>query len=229
MKILHISDTHGYHNLLDIPEGIDMIIHSGDASNYKNIYKNEVEFQDFLYWYSRVPIKYKIFVAGNHDVTVERNIFDVKQQMKDQGIIYLENSEVTIEGIKIWGSPHTPTFGDWSFMKARGKLDKVWKHIPMDADIVVVHGPPKGIMDSSFDFKNYIERCGCNALKKRILQVEPKLFLSGHIHNNEDIINAGTLKLSNYRTIFSNGSVVTDGKFGSLSSNGNILTINKKI
>jgi Icc-related predicted phosphoesterase len=67
--------------------------------------------------------------------------------------------------------------------------------------------------------------CGCSALKKRVLKIEPKLFLSGHIHNCEDIINAGTLKLSSYKTIFSNGSVVTDGKFGKLSSNGNILEI----
>jgi Icc-related predicted phosphoesterase len=190
------------------------------------MYKNEVEFQDFLYWYSRLDIKYKIYVAGNHDITVEKNLFNVKQQMEDQGIIYLENSDVTIEGVKIWGSPHTPTFGNWSFMKARSKLDKVWKNIPDDVDVAVVHGPPKGIMDLSFSREGNVEMCGCNALKKRILQIEPILFLSGHIHNNKDIINAGTSKLSNYKTIFSNGSVVTDGKFGKLSSNGNVLEIN---
>jgi hypothetical protein len=33
------------------------------------------------------------------------------------------------------------------------------------------------------------------------------------------------LKLSDYTTQFSNGSVVTDGKFGKLSSNGNIITL----
>lgn len=203
-----------------------MVIHSGDASNYRDVYKNEVEFQDFLYWFSRVPIKYKVYVAGNHDITVEKNLFDVKKQMKDQGITYLENDYEIIEGIKIWGSPHTPTFGTWSFMKARNKLDKVWKNIPDDSDIVVVHGPPKGIMDSSFDFNNHIQRCGCNSLRTKILKVEPTLFLSGHIHNNKDIINAGTLKLSNYKTIFSNGSVVKDGDFDKgLSSNGNILEI----
>ena len=225
MKIWHISDTHGFHHLLSIPSDIDMVIHSGDGSNFRDIYKNEVEFQDFIYWYSRVPIKYKIFIAGNHDSALEKNLFNVKKQMEDSDIIYLENSEVTIEGIKIWGSPHVPSFGDWSFMKARAKLDKVWKRIPDDVDIIVTHGPPKGILDSSFDHNNNIERCGCNALKKRILDIQPKLVLFGHIHNCKDIINAGTLKLSAYDTIFSNGSVVTDGKFGSLSSSGNIFEI----
>ena len=225
MKIWHIGDTHGYHYLLNIPEDIDMVIHSGDASNYRDIYKNELEFKEFLHWFKQLPIKYKIFVAGNHDTTVEKNLFDIKRQMDLMDIIYLENSDITIEGIKIWGSPHTPQFGQWAFMKARQKLDKVWQNIPEDTDIVVVHGPPKGIMDLSYNRDNKIEMCGCNALKKRILKVQPKLFLSGHIHNNKDIINAGILKLSEYETIFSNGSVVTDGEFGVLSSNGNILNI----
>jgi len=224
LKVWHISDTHGFHNLLDIPE-VDMVIHSGDASNYRDIYRNQPEFDEFLHWYKQIPIKYKIFVGGNHDTALEKNLFDVKQKMKEMGIIYLENSDVTIEGIKIWGSPHTPQFGNWAFMKARQKLDKVWKTIPDDTDVIVVHGPPRGIMDSSFNFNSYIERCGCNALKKRVLRIEPKLFLSGHIHNNKGIINAGVLKLSEYGTIFSNGSVVTDGEFGLLSSNGNIFEI----
>lgn len=227
LVIWHISDTHGFHHLLDIPDNIDAVIHSGDASNNRDMYKNQPEFDEFIHWFKQLPIRYKIYVAGNHDTALEKNLFDVKNQMKEAGIIYLENSDVTIEGIKIWGSPHTPQFGEWAFMKSRQKIDKVWKHIPEDSDIVVVHGPPKGILDLSFDYRNNIERCGCNALKNRILKIEPYLFLSGHIHNNKDIINAGTVKLSNYRTIFSNGSVVTDGKFGTLSSNGNILTIHK--
>jgi len=226
MNIWHISDTHSYHNLLNIPNNIDIVIHSGDATNYKDVYKNEPEFQNFLCWYSKLPIKYKIFVAGNHDSTVEKNLFNIKKQMKDQNIIYLENSDVTIEGIKIWGSPNTPTFGNWSFMRARHNLNKVWENIPLDTNIVVCHGPPKGILDLSEDRLGYLEYCGCNAFRKQIInRVKPKLCLFGHIHNYKNIINAGTLKLSIGETIYSNGSVVTDGKFGILSSNGNILKI----
>ena len=81
MKILHISDTHGFHNLLTIPKDIDMVIHSGDSTNYKDLYKNEVELQDFIYWYSRVKVKYKILIAGNHDITLEKNLFNIKQML----------------------------------------------------------------------------------------------------------------------------------------------------
>ena len=213
MKIWHISDTHTYHGLLKVPEGIDIVIHSGDATNPKDPYLSEHEMRNFIYWYSLLPIKNKVFVAGNHDVCVERN-FIKKDDFERAGIIYLENDEVKIEGLKIWGSPFTPSFGQgWAFNKRRDKLHDVWKYIPDDTDIVVVHGPPKGILDLSYNANNVLEFCGDLSLKKRILNIELKLCLFGHIHNCEDIINAGTMKLSTNDTIYSNGSVVTDGKF----------------
>jgi hypothetical protein len=39
------------------------------------------------------------------------------------------------------------------------------------------------------------------------------------------LVNAGTRTIPGLDTIFSNGSVVTDGKFGRLSSQGNIFEI----
>ena len=70
-----------------------------------------------------------------------------------------------------------------------------------------------------------IERCGDKSLLNRVLEVNPKLCLFGHIHNCGDIINQGTMKLSTLDTIFSNGSVMKDGRFGKLTSNGNIIEI----
>ena len=225
MKIWHIGDSHSYHSLLKIPDNIDIVIHSGDFSNYYDVYKNEPETRDFLNWYSALPIKHKVLIAGNHDAVAFHEGKKFKELCKEYCIDYLENESIEIEGIKIWGSPHTPQFGNWYFMKNRSKLDRVWQSIPDDTDIVVVHTPPKGILDLSYDRAHNVEMCGCSALKKRLLKIQPKLCLFGHIHNNDDIINAGTTKLAGYDTIFSNGSVVTDGKFGILSSNGNILEI----
>ena len=111
-------------------------------------------------------------------------------------------------------------------MKDRAKLDAHWSHVPEDIDVFIVHGPPKGILDLSYSREGKLEYCGCKSLRNHILnRIKPKLVCFGHIHNFEDIINAGTTKLSAYDTIFSNGSVVTDRKFGILSSNGNILEI----
>lgn len=201
-----------------------MVIFSGDCSNPRDPYTNEPEVWRFLDWFKDLPMKYKIFVAGNHDSSIERGLVN-KDDFNDNGIIYLENGYTIIEDIKIYGSPITPQFGQWSFMKARHKLDEFWKNsIPDDADIVIVHGPPKGILDLSYSVEGRLEFCGCKALRNHILnRVKPKLCLFGHIHNYEDIINAGTTKLSIADTIFSNGSVVTDRRFGKVSSNGNIL------
>lgn len=225
-RIWHISDTHSYHRLLTIPKNIDIVIHSGDESNSKDQYTNEPEFRDFIVWFASLKIPYKIFVAGNHSSFIFHNTKEVRKTCEDLNIIYLENESVEIEGINIWGSPITPNFGNWWFMKDRSKMDKLYSSIPEWIDIVVSHGPPKGILDLSYDRNNNLESCGCRSFKNHILnRVKPKLCLFGHIHNTEDIINAGTIKLSDYNTIFSNGSVVTDGKFGKLSSNGNILEI----
>lgn len=226
LKIFHISDTHSNHHMLNIPENVDIIIHSGDFSNYYDCYKNEPEMRDFINWYGALDIKYKILIAGNHDAVPSISPAHFRDLCNQKNIIYLENESVEIEGVNIFGSPLTPSYGNWYFMKPRHKIDEYWKQIPDNTDILVIHGPPKGILDLSYSPDGKLEFCGCKSLRNHILnRLKLKYCLFGHIHNTEDIINAGVLKLSDYDIIFSNGSVVTDGKFGKLSSNGNILEI----
>jgi Icc-related predicted phosphoesterase len=227
MKILHISDTHGFHD--DFPKdyfnGIDMIIHSGDCSNSSYLQDSVVEVTNFLNWYETIPVKYKILVAGNHDTAIARKAIK-KEDMIMRGIAYLENESIQIKGLKIWGSPITPTFGQWSFMKARDKTHEVWDTIPTDTDIVIVHGPPKGIRDLSLDRENNLEMCGDKALAKRMNIVNPQLMCFGHIHNCKGIINQGTSKHYGSRTLFSNGACVDDGRFDKgLTSFGNIIEL----
>ena len=226
MKIWHFGDTHGYHKFLKVPKDIDVVIFSGDSSNNKNPYINVYELIDFIYWYNELDIPYKVFVAGNHETSIERGLI-TKEYFEQFGIIYLENDFVTIEGLKVYGSPVTPRFGDWAFMKSRHKLDEFWKNsIPDDVDVLVVHGPPKGFLDLSYNRENELEFCGCKSLRNHVLnRIKPKLCLFGHIHNNDDVLNQGTMTISGLDTIFSNGSVVTDRKFGTLSSHGNVFEL----
>jgi Icc-related predicted phosphoesterase len=225
LKVLHISDTHGEHHLLKIPNDLDMVICSGDVSNQRSPYENEAEVRKFLDWYEELYVPIKILVPGNHDTSIEKGLVKPRQ-IEERGIKCLIDQSIEIEGLKIWGSPWTPTFGNgWVWNRRRDKLHDLWMTIPEDTDIVVTHGPPMGIMDISRDKEGTLEFCGCTALKKRMLKIEPRYHMFGHIHNYDNIINAGTVKLSAYRTIFSNGSVVTDGKFGNVSSHGNLFTI----
>ncbi len=226
MNIHHISDTHTYHDQLILEEEeIDILIHTGDCSNPRDLIKSEHECLDFIQWYASVPIRHKIYIAGNHDLAIERRLVN-KKTFEEHGIIYLENESICIKGINIWGSPYSPSFGDgWAFNKRRDKLHDVWSIIPNNTDIVATHTPPKGILDLSYDRDDVLEFCGCEALRKRMFELQPTLCLFGHIHNMKGIHNAGYRKLPEYRTIFSNGSVVTDGKFGQINHNGNTFII----
>ena len=218
MKIWHISDTHGLHNQLAIPD-VDLVIHSGDVSNWKDE-RNSNEVLDFLEWYGKIPIK-KILVGGNHDVSIERGLV-TRKQIEDFGIVYLENELCEIDGVKIWGSPYTPSFGlGWAWNIARHKIQTVWDLIP-ECDIVVTHGPPHGILDIHED--RGIEYCGCASLRNTILRLQPKYHLFGHIHNVKDTLNQGLRTVVGCKTIFSNGSICAIPK-NNVSSNGNIIEV----
>lgn len=225
MKIWHISDTHTYTNMLSLPADIDMVIHSGDATNYRDPYKNEKEMRDFITWLDKLPVKHKVFVAGNHDTSIENNLV-TKYEFENLGIHYLYMNTIEIEGLKLWGSPYCPTFGNWSFMKSRESIGrKVWDFMDTEADIVITHTPPKGILDLSYHGKD-LEFCGCNSLLHKIMEVQPLLHCFGHIHNTKSpVFNAGTRTLTGIQTIFSNGTCVTDGKFGRSMTNGNVINL----
>src|SRR5690625_2313187 len=125
LKIWHISDTHGNHEELHAPD-VDIVIHSGDAGNYRDVTLNSIELENFFEWYGKLDIKYKIYVAGNHDSSIEKRLIS-REYIGEKGIIYLENEEVIIEGLKIWGSPYTPTFNNWSFNLNDSVLFSLWK------------------------------------------------------------------------------------------------------
>lgn len=226
MKIWHFSDSHTYHKALNVPE-CDLVIFSGDCSNPPTPYLNEPQVMNFIEWFGSLPIKYKVAIAGNHDTSIEQGLIN-RYDFNNKGIIYLENESVEIEGLKIWGSPYTPAFGKgWAYNERRDRLHELWATIPNDSDIVITHGPAKGTLDLAYHYKDNhweLEYCGCATLRKRINDIEPKLFCFGHIHNNEDNINSGVLKYSNIKTLYSNGSVMTDARFShGPTSNGNLF------
>lgn len=223
-RIWHFSDPHTFHEMMQVPDA-DIAICSGDVSNPRDRYENKRQVLKFLDWYGQQLFGYKIFVAGNHDTSIESGLVR-EEDFLERDIIYLQDEEVTINGLKIYGSPWTPSFGiGWSFNCRRDKIHKHWDKIPEDTDIVVTHGPPKGILDLSYSTEGLLEFCGDLSLKKRMKLIQPKLVCFGHIHNCDNITNQGTTKLSDHDTIYSNGSIVTDGRFGKINNNGNLFDI----
>lgn len=220
MRIFHCSDTHRKHHQLNVPE-VDMIIHSGDFSDTRKPDINRNEVVDFINWYSSLPIKHKILVAGNHDTSIFHKHF-LRSEIPDN-IVYLENESCEIEGIKFWGGPQTPTFGkNWAWNVDRAKIHEYWDLIPRDTDVLITHGPPMGILDATTHIN--IEQVGCRNLLKQVAEIQPKLHCFGHIHNSPGFFNSGILKTSSFKTIFSNGSCVEDRTMN-IISNGNILYV----
>lgn len=231
MNIWHFSDTHGTHRKLSKFPEADIAIFSGDCSNPRNAAINYHEVIDFIDWYKDAPYKIKIFVAGNHDTSIEASLI-TKRNFEEAGIYYLENESIQINGIKIWGSPFTPSFGNWAFMRARHKMIDIWDMIPEDVDILVTHGPPKGILDYAPHNEasgNAHFQCGCVNLAKQLKRLKNlKVHMFGHIHNNKSdkfIRNSGMFYDCETKVVFSNGTCVRDGDMGVLYSVGNIINI----
>ena len=172
MKIVAISDTHGYHNNINIPDG-DILIHAGDVTRYGEIH----ELSDINYFFHKQPHKYKILIAGNHDICFERQLSETKELLNS--VTYLQDESICIEGINIYGSPWQPWFRDWSFNLQRGpQLKEKWDMIPENTDILITHGPPFGILDKT----KFRDNAGCKELKLAIDRIKPKLHIFGHIH-----------------------------------------------
>ena len=180
-RIVCISDTHNCNEQIIVPDG-DILIHAGDAT----INGTEPEVEDFLNWYSNLPHRHKIFVAGNHDWLFETNNRFARLLTANSGVIYLQDSFVEIENLKIYGSPYQPRFFDWAFNLNRGaELAEKWKLIPNDVDILITHGPPHGIRDE-VPRASWVENTGCEELMKKIEEIvcfgKLKLHVFGHIH-----------------------------------------------
>jgi Icc-related predicted phosphoesterase len=202
LDFMCISDTHGKHGWLT-DTTCDVLIHSGDAANPRDPHLNNNEMVDFLDWFSAQPAKYKIYVPGNHDTSIEKGLVTIPSN-----VILLDHKEVTIEGFKIFGSPYTPEFGHgWAYNVDRRKLDDVWQDIPDDTDILITHGPPKTILDLTARDGSYFQ-CGCQHLLRRVLQIEPFIHQFGHIHSESTCINGGTFVHPSLSTKFVNASVV---------------------
>lgn len=198
MKIVFISDTHGQHASLKLPK-LDketestMLIHTGDISKRGK----EDEVKDFLEWFEVQDYTYKIFIAGNHDFLFEMNP-TLAESFVPTNCIYLNNSAVKIEGIKIWGSPITPRFFDWAFNCDRGeKIREYWNQISKDTDILLTHGPAYGILDQTIQGL----KVGCEELIEVIEEIQPKIHAFGHIHEGYGMVNHSDIT-------FINGSVL---------------------
>ena len=131
MRFVAIADTHMAES--EYPPG-DVLLHAGDLT-YEGM---TVEVAGVAQWLKtqkeRQGYKQVVVIAGNHDWLFQREPEAARRIMKENGLVYLQDSAVTLgadasvaEGllpgpgrITIYGSPWQPEFMNWAFNLKRG-------------------------------------------------------------------------------------------------------------
>ncbi|KAH7309593.1 Metallo-dependent phosphatase-like protein [Stachybotrys elegans] len=204
-RIVCISDTHNC--TVNLPEG-DVLIHAGDLTNQGSY----SELSRAVKWLESTKFEAKIVIAGNHDVTLDKDFYaehgsyfhnQDPQSSADclsllassSSITYLCHSSATVrlsspDGphtiFTIFGSPYSPRHGLWAFyydapttISNHSELTNLWGSIPLDTDIVVTHTPARTHCDETDERR----ATGCEALRRALWRVRPRLAVCGHIHD----------------------------------------------
>lgn len=198
MKIVCLADNH-LNMRLAIPPG-DLLIHAGDFLHHGTF----EETLEAAAWFKSLPHRWKVFIGGNHDGAFQKDREFIEAAFAGPGVTYLQDEAVTIEGLRLYGSPWHPWWpGCGAFWLQRGlPLKEKWDQIPEGLDILITHGPPAGIMDVTEG-----EHVGCEDLLQVVQRVKPRVHLFGHIHPGRGVLNGGP-------TTFINASIGNDSGDG---------------
>jgi Icc-related predicted phosphoesterase len=178
-----------------VPNG-DMLLVAGDITNCGDL----EDVNDFNDWLGTFPHKYKVVIAGNHDWCFQRQPMAAKAALTNA--IYLEDEAITIDGLKIYGSPWQPEFCCWAFNLPRGEpLKNKWQQIPADTNILITHGPAFSMLDQVIGRYDHL---GCEDLYNRIGELNNlRLHVCGHIHSGHGV-------KEHCGVIYANSSICTE-------------------
>lgn len=210
IRVVCISDTHNQRP--QIPPG-DILVHAGDLTENGSFDELQAE----LRWLSSQPHRYKIFVAGNHDVLLDQDFLTrfperhygeskTKADLDWGSVIYLQDCSATLDfgedqddgqqhngsrsrNVTIYGSPFTPQYGHSAFQYRPDDSD-TWSEkfaSLKSAPDIVVTHGPPKLHLDARDF----HRAGCPYLLQEIALLKPRLHVFGHIHaghGREDIV-----------------------------------------
>lgn len=184
MRICAIGDGHG--NLNFSVKESDLLLISGDmlpcsyrdkiiaCSQQENFIRDEL-----IPWLKRQPVKDVVIIGGNHDWIFDISLSQVPKWPSN--VHYLQDSEIEINGLRIYGTPQQPIFLTWAFNRTEEQLEKYFNNIPERLDILLCHTSPYKIMDE-VNLPNKVGNFGCKILKKTIDRVKPKNVIFGHFH-----------------------------------------------
>ena len=222
MKIAAISDLHG--NLPDYNfEGVELLLICGDISPL-NIQFNMPAMMrwladDFNEWCLERNVPKVIFIAGNHDIFLERNDKWVHEAFsKSFDITYLKNeiydyiSEQDSKVYRIFGTPYCKQFGNWAFMRDSETLKEKFVTIPDNVDILISHDAPR-IANLGYILEGpwHGVDAGNPELAQAIKDHKPRFSFCGHIHSgSHELQDIDGVKLANVSIVDERYEVVND-------------------
>jgi len=201
IRIVAFSDTHTMHRGLWVPPG-DIFVHAGDA--FAQWAYGHHEFAEFCDWMEKLPFERKVFCSGNHDRVLDpilpgidpykdpeyESSFECK--FREFGIDYLWSGRQQLHmpefDLNFWGCPWSLSNGKVSRNRAF-QDDIYWVPPEPDdrCDIMITHGPPKGILDSTvwgIRVPGQYKGQGTQNVLDAAMVLKPKVHIFGHIHQN---------------------------------------------
>ena len=193
MYVSVISDLHGY--LPDL-NPCELVLICGDIVPlylqrssvdtyiwYSTVFKN---------WAMRLKCQKVIFIAGNHEISLENEYNKYKNLFPNENkVTYLCHEEYIYKGpdgkeYSIFGTPYCKEFGNWAFMLPDPELEEKYSEIPTNLDILITHDAPYGISDVLLQKECKWatgKHIGNVPLRNAIIQKCPKYVFHGHLHS----------------------------------------------
>lgn len=158
-----------------------------------------------LYYLTASSITQLTDSIGNHDITLDPEFYakhgqslhgdqleDPRQCIElvtgsEPSVVLLQHQAAVIRltradgpktAFKVFGSPYSQFQGEWAFGYETSNATALWSQIPLDADVIVTHTPPR----SHCDQKPNGTFVGCDALRQALSRVRPLLAICGHVH-----------------------------------------------
>ena len=193
VRIVAFSDIHGELDF-KLPSG-DIAVIAGDICPCRGSHSPTAQMfwlnDHFLPWCDRLiqdgMYSNIVFIAGNHDFVFKKVVNFPGSNFHfvlPPNVHYLQDSMIELMGVKIYGTPWTPTFGRWAYMRDDADLDEIYAKIPEGLDILLSHGPAKTWGDIILKGPYSDERgnLGSESLRKHVVRAKPRHFLYGHLH-----------------------------------------------
>lgn len=217
-RLTFVSDLHG--NLPIYLPPADILIIGGDAEP-DNSPMGQADWYNttFRKWINRIRPNYKevILHAGNHSMALESYYYRFNEE-SDKIAEILDSLPLTIKilgEINLYGysflfNSYCMRVGRWAFPYDESDYAR-WCEKYDKCDILVCHGPPRGMLDSAYrwmpDNTLGFECIGSAELASWVMKVRPSYILSQHVHEQ-----FGQMEIEHYcgkKTTIINGCQVT--------------------